>query len=276
MHYYAIIPLIKIFTIFFLIWKCIFQRRGKDLDAQLAESWFPDQEQNLCSLQWKQGVLPPELQQQPPPLLNGLLHFKCCLLPIYSPSSNNTDIVKTEIRSHCCPSLKTFIAFQGQNKTSSPYGDQEGPAHLGSLSYTTAPCSCPSSQWSSLISCLQTDPDASPRGAQGLAHSRQYSIVRYMLTEEKIGRQKSILFYIQPFCFPLTDVVRRHILLDFRTIRNLSFEGWQNIGCIQRGNRVDGHVSSMQWGNLSIFRHLWLSYSKENFRSNDRAPGKFK
>ena len=24
---------------------------------------------------------------------------------------------KTEIRSHCCPSLKTFIAFQGQNKT---------------------------------------------------------------------------------------------------------------------------------------------------------------
>ena len=127
----------------------------------------------------------------------------------------------------------------------------------------------PASGLPSFLVCRQTL-------TEGLAHSRQYSTVRYMLTEEKIGRQKSILFYSQPFCFPLTDAVRRHILLDFRTIRNLSFEGWQNIGCIQRGNVLDGHVPSMQWGDLSIVRHLWLSYSKENFRSNNRAPGKFK
>lgn len=46
-----------------------------------------------------------------------------------------------------------------------------------------------SSLWSSLISCLQTDPDKSPCVAQGLAHSRQYSTVQYMLTEEKIGNK---------------------------------------------------------------------------------------
>ena len=75
------------------------------------------------------------------------------------------------------------------NDHSSSYGDQEGPAHLGSLSCTTAPCSRSSSLWSSLISCLQTDPDKSPCVAQGLAHSRQYSTVQYMLTEEKIGNK---------------------------------------------------------------------------------------